>query len=217
MEIRIVRLVIAGLILSGCAAAMKSNILNRMLFKYFSLVVLGAAFGISGCGTLNVMNELDLGEKTGSTGIAIIERYPDEPFISGIKIFSHHDFGFHKRNAGELSRHNNWETWKRVLTPPGRVEVGLIGTFKKSVSVSFVAEAGQHYYTTVSCPISWPCAVVIDANTNWIIVSTCEDLVDTKLDRCNECFWLGGAARNIPTGFLSPLVLRRIPDECRSK
>ena len=215
MEIRIVRLVIAGLILSGCASALKTNILNRMLFKYFSLVVLGAAFGISGCGTLNVMDEPGLGEKTGSTDIAIIERYPDEPFTSGIKIFRHQDLGVEWISSG--SSDNNWNIWKRILTPPGRVEVGLVGGLQRPISVGFVAEAGQHYYTTVSCPDSWPCAVVIDANTNWIIVSTCEDLVDTKLDRCNECFWLGGAARNMRTGFLSPLVLRRIPDECRSK
>jgi hypothetical protein len=194
---------------------MKTNMLNRMLFKYFSLVVLGAVFGISGCSTLNVIDELGLGEKTGSTDIVIIERYPDEPFISGIKRFRHHDLGFSKK--APASFYNNWHVWKRILTPPGHVEVGLIGGLQRPILVDFDAEAGQHYYTTVSCPAMSPCAVVIDANTNRIIASTCKNLVDTKLDRCNECFWLGGAARNIPTGLLSPLVLRRIPDECRSK
>ena len=189
--------------------------MNRMLFKYFSLVVLGAAFGISGCSTLNVVDELGLGEETRSTGIAIIEQYPDEPFTSGIKKFRHRDLGFGKETH---SSSDNWMfCWKRVLTPPGRVRVGLIGGLQKPISVSFDAEAGGHYYTTVSCPVVWPCAVVIDANTDRITASTCKKLVGTKLDRCNECFWLGGAARNVPTGFLSPLVLRRIPDECREK
>ena len=179
------------------------------------LVLSGFVFVLSGCGTLNVANESSIGEKTEPADFAIIERYPDEPFKSGIKIFEHFELGILKKTPG--SDDNCSYCWKRIVTPSGQVRIGLVGGYGQPVAVLFRAEAGQHYYTTVSCPNWSPCAVVIDANTNRIIASTCKDLVDTKLDRCNECFWLGGAARNVPTGFPSPLVLRRIPDECRSK
>jgi hypothetical protein len=151
------------------------------------------AVAMTGCGTLEVPSAGEGGESR----VAVVERYPDEPFRSGIKYFEHSELGFRKRSAGDAT--NCAYCWRRVVTPPGAVRVGLVGAVDKTVAVAFQAETGGHYYATVTCPVDSPCPVAIDAATNLIVATAeaeqCKDLVGTRLDRCNECWWHGGPAR----------------------
>lgn len=131
-----------------------------------------------------------------------------------IKIFEHLDRGVIRKSGG--SRWNVVSAAKMVITPPGRIKIGVVypgwlpryfsekGPEMKNVpefskderyypEVEFTASASRRYWVTWIC-VDYPQVAIADADTLQIIAidSICPDCdvyLGQPLSKENECYW----------------------------
>ena len=116
-----------------------------------------------------------------------------------IKIYEHIGLGIYKESAG--SRRNASYARNRVLTPPGRIRIGVVHSLHitgPQPEIEFTAEAGHNYWLTWLCNLEpeqgdfYRFAAIVDVDSSTIVAmdtlyENWEDSIGTLLTPGSKC------------------------------